>query len=329
MVAQKIIREASAAANHVFYRTIIDNALPIVTNWGGKGSDIHHRDIPYHEHEGVRMHLDVYAPDAPGPHPVLVSFHGGGWVLGRRHNLQRAGQFFARRGFVVFNCSYRLGPKFPLPASVQDAFCALRWVRNNATIYGGDPTRIGVWGDSAGGHLSAMAAVGQGAERVQPACNCSPHAEVPVSAAVHYYGVFDFKRFVDLRFPFVKSIATAALGKQYTDDLLHAISPARHVGATQPPPTLLLCGTNDPLLGQTRRYSRVLEQAGGKVTTKIFDGSIHGFLNLWWQPDSREAIQLALEHFTTHLRPAAPQIEIRPETGIRPQLSVKPKPKDS
>jgi acetyl esterase len=229
-------------------------------------------------------------------------------MLGRRHNLQRAGQYFARKGFVVFNCSYRLAPKHGFPASIQDAMCALRWVYAHAADYDGDPSWIGVWGDSAGGHLSAMMAVGQHEVNVHPACGCAPAQEVPVSAAVHFYGVFDFVRFANNKFPLVKGIVKAVIGEsENVDALLAAVSPERQVRRGHIPPTLLLCGARDPLLGETRRYARRLQELGADVRTKIYPHGVHGFLNLWWTHEGKDSVRMACEHFSKYLKPAVGQ----------------------
>lgn len=299
-------RSLARRTQSYFLRGMIDGVLPIITNLGGKRAAVHHRKILYHEHAGVKMHLDIYGPETSGPHPVLVSYHGGGWSLGRRENLQRTGEYFARRGFVVFNCSYRLAPRHRLPAAVQDANCALRWVYEHAAEYDGDPARIGVWGDSAGGHLSAMMAVGQHSAFVQPDCDCAAPREVPVAAATHYYGVFDFARFKQLKFPLVDSIMRTVLGPRREEgELLEAISPVHLARTDRIPPTLVLCGTRDPLIGQSKRYARRLQELGGDVTLKTYRDATHGFLNTWWLAESKLAIRLAADHFSKHLGPVA------------------------
>lgn len=299
-------RRLLTKAKDQFIRSIVDEILPALTVYGDQDEGIHHRDIPYHEHEGIQMHLDVYAPDAPGPHPVLVSYHGGGWMFGLRTNLQRCGKYLARQGFVVFNVSYRLAPAHAFPTAMQDALCALRWVYDHAAEYGGDPEQIGVWGDSAGGHLSAMMAVGQHTPFVQPKCQCNKSATVKVNAAAHFYGIFDMARFSRLHFPFIRGIAHAVFGdKQNDPEFMRAMSPEALATAGNIPPTLLLCGTRDPLLGETRNYAKRLRRLGGTVETRIFRNALHGFLYFWWSSEFETALHYAAEHFKKHLSHAA------------------------
>ncbi len=296
---RRLLRDVQRGVVH----TVIDGVLPALTAWKDDHPSTHHHDIPYHEHEGVAMHLDVYRPDAPGPHPVLVSYHGGGWMYGIRENLQRAGRYFARRGYVVFNCSYRLAPRWQLPAGIQDAVCALRWVADHAAEYDGDPERIGVWGDSAGGHLSAMMAVGQCSPLAEPDCRCNPCNTVDVCAAVHYYGVFDFQRFARLHFPFVRSIMRGVAGERATDrTFLEAISPERLAGNGKVPPTLLLCGTLDPLLGETKRYARRLARVGADIDVEIYTRAVHGFVYLWWTREFEHSLERTVRHFDRYLK---------------------------
>src|SRR6059058_3984657 len=99
----------------------------------------------------------VYTPEGRAPFPVLVYFHGGGWVIGSLEKHDGVCRHLANAaGAVVVSVDYRLAPEHPFPASGEDAYAATRWVAANAAVIGGDATRIAVGGDSAGGNLAAV-----------------------------------------------------------------------------------------------------------------------------------------------------------------------------
>src|ERR1700679_136863 len=102
--------------------------------------------------QGSSAHtLDVYRPIArqESPLPVVLYIHGGGFRILSKDTHWVMGLAFARRGYLVFNINYRLAPRHPFPAAVEDAAAALLWVRANAAAFGGDPSRIVVAGESA------------------------------------------------------------------------------------------------------------------------------------------------------------------------------------
>src|SRR5437870_452623 len=99
----------------------------------------------------------VYTPEGRAPFPVLVYFHGGGWVIGSLETHDGVCRHLANAaGAVVVSVDYRLAPEHPFPASGEDAYAVTRWVAANAAVIGGDATRIAVGGDSAGGNLVAV-----------------------------------------------------------------------------------------------------------------------------------------------------------------------------
>ena len=127
--------------------------------------------------------LDIYVPPArpasrqmpvPMPKPMVVFVHGGSWKNGdSRHNLAfadfpRALAGLAAQGYVVASVNYRLSPQARFPAALQDVKAAIRWLRGHAASYGGDMTRVAVWGASAGAHLAAMAGTTCGVMRFEP-----------------------------------------------------------------------------------------------------------------------------------------------------------------
>ncbi|OGN99610.1 MAG: hypothetical protein A2Y59_05755, partial [Chloroflexi bacterium RBG_13_52_14] len=108
------------------------------------------RDIP----------VRIYTPQGNSPFPILVFFHGGGWVIGDLETHDNLCRSLANRvRCVVVAVHYRLAPEHKFPAAVEDAYAAIQWVANNANRINGDPTRIAVGGDSAGGNLAAVVAI--------------------------------------------------------------------------------------------------------------------------------------------------------------------------
>ncbi len=125
--------------------------------------DLEHEVIDDLATEGspVRTRLRIYRPSARtnGPLPVVLLFHGGGWVLGNpEQNEWWASHTAARTPSVVVSVDYRLAPEHPYPAAVLDCWAAFRWVLAHAAELGGDPSRVVVAGDSAGGNLAAVVA---------------------------------------------------------------------------------------------------------------------------------------------------------------------------
>jgi acetyl esterase/lipase len=105
----------------------------------------------------VALQATVTRPAGTGPFPAVVLIHGGGWTGGKPGDMAKLAQRLAEQGFVAFNIAYRLAPEHRHPAQIDDVAAALAYVRANAAALKIDPTRVGVWGYSAGAHLAALA----------------------------------------------------------------------------------------------------------------------------------------------------------------------------
>lgn len=118
------------------------------------------KDVVYTEIDGRKLHLDVYKPvNTTETLPAVLFFHGGGWMWGRKENMERYAAELASHGFVTFTVEYRLAREALYPACIDDARAALKWVKSVAQKYNLDPTKIGLAGQSAGGHIAAMLGV--------------------------------------------------------------------------------------------------------------------------------------------------------------------------
>src|SRR5215472_3824713 len=110
-------------------------------------------NVEYAQHDGAKLVGDLYRPKGLAKAPAIIAVHGGGWQNGSRAGYRYWGPFLARNGYVVLSIDYRLGKAGAYPGAVYDLKAAIQFVRAKAGELGVDPDRIGLMGDSAGGHL--------------------------------------------------------------------------------------------------------------------------------------------------------------------------------
>lgn len=281
-----------------------------------------HRDIVYATPAGVPLALDIYQPVRQGVSesmPVLVIFHGGGWLINNKSIMQQMAQYVATHAdFVVVNVDYRLlsanHNTTRLNQIVEDALGATLWVQRNISRYQGDPKRIAVTGDSAGGHLAAMVVLGgknlssQGFASRRPGFQPSylPAGEtaesikaaggIEVQAAVLSYAVFDLQARAFADFETAKN-GFWAMGKASPrgffgagikvdshPELYQALSPQWLVPPArerQLPPQFVHVGSRDSLTTpeSARLYTDTLLAAGQPASLKVYDGLQHAYLD--------------------------------------------------
>jgi acetyl esterase len=232
-----------------------------------------HGPIPlrlYHPHTAAERKI------AP---PVLVYYHGGGWVIGDLDTHDTLCRELANgSGCAVVAVDYRMGPEHRFPAAVDDSIAAARWVHAHAGELGVDATRLAVGGDSAGGNLAAVVAIaardgGDLPVRFQlliyPAtdqrCGWPSHT----SNAQGYLLTADTIRYFHDHY-----IADPAM------DLDWRASPLLHPNLSKLPPALVLSAGYDPLRDEALQYSHKLTQAGNRATHILFERQIHGFITM-------------------------------------------------
>jgi acetyl esterase/lipase len=208
---------------------------------------------------GKANYLDIWGrPDLPSDPsaPVLLQIPGGAWVTGRK-----TGQAYpllshlAERGWVCVAINYRLSPHSVWPAHIVDVKHAIDWVKRNIAEHGGDPNFIAVTGGSAGGHLTALAALTPGLAEFQPGFE---EADTTVQAAVPFYGIYDFVDEDGLGVPELRQhLEGKVLQTKLADDRANweLASPEYHIGP-QAPPFFVVQGANDILAkpAQARRF---------------------------------------------------------------------------
>jgi acetyl esterase/lipase len=154
-------------------------------------------DIVFAEHDGTTLLGDLYLPQGLNAPPVLVGVHGGGWQVGDRKFYRHWGGYLAKHGYAVFAIDYRLmKPDVKTwPGVVYDCKAAVQFVRANAAEFGLDPDRIGMIGDSAGAHLSALVALAGDEPLFTSLYRNDPYAGTPanVKAVVGFYGAYDMQ----------------------------------------------------------------------------------------------------------------------------------------
>jgi cation diffusion facilitator CzcD-associated flavoprotein CzcO/acetyl esterase/lipase len=221
----------------------------------------------------------IYVPEHDGPLPVLVFFHPGGWIAGDidvSHN--PCTELAADLKAVVVSASYRLAPEHPFPAATDDTLAAIRWAANVVGSYGGDPKRIAIAGESAGGTLAAIAA-----RRIRDEGGPDLVAQVllypPISPDSRTASYFEFADG-----PIQTNTFSEVQWSQYLVDPQNRRSPLAAPSAAESleglPPALVISMEVDPTRDSIEDYGRALSNAGVKTEIVRFDGLVHASLNL-------------------------------------------------
>jgi len=223
----------------------------------------------------------VYTPEGSGPFPVLVYFHGGGWVIGDLETHDPTCRHLANAvGCVVASVDYRLAPEHPYPAGPEDAHAATRWIADNAAVVGGDPRRIAVGGDSAGGNLAAVVSLmarDRGGPRLVFQLLVYPVTDAPGSGEYPSYrenaeGYFLTSTMMDWFWNHYCG-AKPDLADPY-------LCPNRAADVGGLPPALVITAEFDPLRDEGEAYARRLREAGVPAEVKRYPGMIHGFFSM-------------------------------------------------
>jgi acetyl esterase/lipase len=264
--------------------------------------------------KGGRNRLDVVRPTAPGERrPALLQIHGGGWVIGdKREQGAPLMTHLAERGWVSFAINYRLSPRATFPDHIVDVKRAIRWIREHGAEFGADPDFLCVTGGSAGGHLTALAAVTANDPRFQPGFE---HVDTRLAAAVPFYGVYDFLDRFGIRGtqkmePFLARMVLKCTPEE-NRELWEAASPISHV-SPEAPPFLLVHGTHDSLVWpeEMRAFERALaEKSRQPVLVLELAGAQHAF-DTFHSPRSAHVVRAVtafLEHVYAQHRAARAQ----------------------
>ena len=263
------------------------------------------KDVQYSYANIFDLKLDIYYPSAAAsPMAVAVYLHGGAWVGGDKSNAASSPEVteLIKRGFLVASVNYGLAPQFSILEQIENAKCAIRFLRANTSRFGIDPNRIGVIGESAGGHLAAVLGTADqnaGLDSVGGFTDQSSRVE----AVVDFYGPTDLRALFNGYPPVVLQ---ALVGTSDPNSaILDKISPLTYVSASDPP-FLILQGDEDSVvpLSQSQVLFDKLQAVGVPSILVIVKNAEHSFTPAGGpiSPSRTEITAAVVDYFMNHLK---------------------------
>lgn len=253
---------------------------------------VENRSIPV---EGGQIPIRVYKPEGKGPHPALVFFHGGGWVIGDLDSHDNVCRTLTNLAdCVVVSVDYRLAPEHKFPTAVYDCYDAAKWVFEHPGELNVDASRIAVGGDSAGGNLTAVVsylAREKAAPKLVHQLLIYPATDFTAdNASLRENGegyLLTEDSMVYFRNHYLRT----------SDDVRNPLaSPFLIDDLSGLPPATVITAEYDPLRDEGEAYAEQLKEAGVPVTLKRYGGMIHGFVSMADELDQgKKALNQAAE----------------------------------
>lgn len=270
-------------------------------------------DIPYAS-VSPSQKLDIYLPnEGKGPFPVIVSIHGGAFMMGDKGDMQANAMITGlKHGYAVVSINYRMSGEALFPKDIQDVKAAIRFIKANASKYQLNPKKIATWGGSAGGNLAALAGTTGGIKELEDLSLGNADQNSEVQAVVDWFGPIDFLQ-MDPQFKLsgkgkpdhseANSPESKILGKQITliPELVKAANPATYISKNDPP-FFIEHGKEDQLVPtqQSINFAAELTKVLGeqKVTLILLEGTRHG----GYQFETPENLKKVFEFLDKYLK---------------------------
>lgn len=229
--------------------------------------------------QGAEIKVRIYTPEGNGPFPVFVYFHGGGFVFGDLSTVDTPLRAVTNAaGCIVLSVDYRRAPEHKFPAAPEDCYAATKWAAENAASFNGDPARMAVGGDSAGGNLAAVVSL-MSRDRGGP----SLVYQILIYPCTNWS--FDTRSHRDNEQGYMleRQNVEWSCGHYLRDhdDSLHPYAAPLLAGdLSELPPALVITAEFDPLRDEGEAYGAQLNEAGVQVDCTRYDGMIHSFFTL-------------------------------------------------
>ncbi len=250
--------------------------------------------------DGGEIAVRLYTPEKKGILPVFIYYHGGGWVLGDLDVVDAPMRKIANRaGCLVASVDYRMAPEHKFPTALEDCYQATCWIKENAESLNGDPDRIAIGGDSAGGNMAAV--ISQRARKsghlkivsqilIYPATQIDANSQSYRDYGEGYFlGTTDMDWFMSHYIPAGENRANIMLSPLLADDLSGL------------PPALVITAEYDPLRDEGEAYAQRLKEAGVAVESTRYEGMMHGF---FWMSGIMDKGKMAIEQVSDALSSA-------------------------
>ncbi len=241
---------------------------------------------------GGDIPIRIYTPQGHGPFPVIVYFHGGGWVIATIDTYDSSARALAKAAdAIVVSVEYRKAPEHKFPAAHEDAYAAYQWVLRNADGFGGDPSMVAVAGESAGGNLAAaVCLMARARGELLPV-----HQALIYPVAGYDFSTPSYRENAQAKpldksmmmWFFEKYLREPADGKNPWIDLVNTPN------VSGLPPATIITAEIDPLRSEGKRYAERLLEAGVPVAYRNFKGVTHEFFGMGAVvSDARRAVRL-------------------------------------